>query len=208
MISAPIKMVANMAYRQARDNIRTGIGSDSPWIAAPAGNSPEDKKRPSSAEDERSWSVPDPPGPKMEISSLRQPGRPPALRSGSGPVALRHQIALVLPFRSSLFWWFLGTGPGRCRCISDRCKKRPSSAEDERSWNIPVLPGPKMKDSPLRQPGCPPALKEAADPWLCVTRSLWLCPFGVLVVAADILPRVLPLQHEAFQPDYRPSKPR
>jgi len=196
-----------MACRQARDNIRTGFGFNSPWIAAPAGNSPEDKKRPSSAEDERSWSVPDPPGPKMEISSLRQPGRPPVREAAVDPWLCVTRLLWFCPFGVLCFGGSWGQALAAAGASSGRCNKRPSSAEDERSWNIPVLPGPKMKDSPLRQPGCPPALKEAADPWLCVTRSLWFCPFGVLVVAADILPRVLPLQHEVFQLENRPSKP-
>jgi len=41
------------------------------------------------------------PGSKIRDSSLRQPGHPEL----SGPVALRHQIALALPFRSSVVWF-------------------------------------------------------------------------------------------------------
>jgi hypothetical protein len=33
-------------------------------------------------------------------------------------------------------------------------------------------------NSSLRQPGYP----EGQDPWLCVTRLLWFCPFGELSV--------------------------
>lgn len=45
---------------------------------------------------------------------------------------------------------------------------------------IPQLPGAKMLVSSLRQPGYPPSNEASADPWLCVTRFLWLCPFGEL----------------------------
>jgi hypothetical protein len=35
-----------------------------------------------------------------------------------------------------------------------------------------------MHISSLRQPGYPPLQNVSADPWLCVTRLLRLCPFG------------------------------
>ena len=59
--------------------------------------------------------------------------------------------------------------------LSFKTKKRSSSAEDERSWYSP-LPEPKMRISSLRQPGRP----DRQNPWFCVTRLLWFCPFGVV----------------------------
>ncbi len=49
-----------------------------------------------------------------------------------------------------------------------------SSSEDESAPCVGNIPVAKKADSSLRQPGYP----FIQDPWLCVTRLLWLCPFG------------------------------
>jgi hypothetical protein len=64
-------------------------------------------------------------------------------------------------------------------------KKRPSPTEDERSWNTSFA-GARMPYSTLRQPGYPPPSNTSGDPWLCVARFLWFCPFGDLSVVTDL----------------------
>ncbi len=53
-------------------------------------------------------------------------------------------------------------------------KKRPSSLPKMGVRKRPCLPAAISEtQSSLRQPGCP----ECQDPWLCVTRLLWFCPY-------------------------------
>ena len=54
---------------------------------------------------------------------------------------------------------------------------------------------PRCLNSSLRQPGCP----ECQDPWLCVTRSLWFCPFGEPFCLTDVKSPRLLLEHKVFQ---------
>ena len=150
-----------MAYRQARDNIRTGIGSDSPWIAAPAGTPRGQKSAHPLPKMSAPGVFPIRRGPRWKSHLFGNPAVLPPLRTQwtRGFASPDHSgFALSEFFGFGCSW---GQALAAAGASPSENKKRPSSAEDERSWNIPVLPGPRMQDSSLRQPGCPPALKEA-----------------------------------------------
>jgi hypothetical protein len=107
----------------------------------------------------------------MRYSPLRQPGRPEC----QDPWFCVTRLLWLCPFGdlSLITAAKPDAGSSASPVVLNR-KSAQSSAEDERSWNTSLLPGPKMRYSPLRQPGRP----ECQDPWFCVTRLLWLCPFG------------------------------
>jgi hypothetical protein len=110
----------------------------------------------------------------MRISSLRQPGCP----FSKGPVALRHQITLVLPVRRT----FLNFRSNRSTPRALLSSKVLQTIKKEHSYypKIRVLlesvtyRGAKMQS--LISSATRPSF--AKDPWLCVTRLLWFCPFG------------------------------
>jgi hypothetical protein len=84
--------------------------------------------------------------------------------------------------------------------------KRPSSAEDERSWNTPEIPGPKMHNSSLRQPGYPEPIRTRgfASPdcsgfalsetyvygWRHMSCRLWMTTHLLHKKALDLLPKM------------------
>jgi hypothetical protein len=49
-----------------------------------------------------------------------------------------------------------------------------SSSEDECAPFVGIIPGARKHTLLFGNP----AVLFGQDPWLCVTRSLWLCPFG------------------------------
>ncbi len=49
-----------------------------------------------------------------------------------------------------------------------------SSPEDESAPYVGKMPGPKRQTHLFGNP----AILLGQDPWLCVTRLLWFCPFG------------------------------
>ena len=124
------------------------------------------------------------PGAKMRISSLRQPGYP-----FQDPWLCVTRLLWFCPFGEPFFSVniCLSNAPKNCNyffwfsqiffCkIYRACNKKRarSSSEDESAPCVGDLPGAKTRISSLRQPGYP----FIQDPWLCVTRSLWFCPFG------------------------------
>jgi len=98
---------------------------------------------------------------------------------------LRHQISLALPLsetylifklrryviRSTPDYYWCRFKPSQSR--SDRTKKALTSLPKVSAFFAVKYTGQKASEHSLRQPGCP----EFQDPWLCVTRFLWLCPY-------------------------------
>jgi hypothetical protein len=58
--------------------------------------------------------------------------------------------------------------------VAEQKKGALSSSEDESAPCVGKIPGAKMQIHLFGNP----AILLGKDPWLCVTRLLWLCPFG------------------------------